>query len=101
MRIGGSGPSGALSASLSMAIASSGVLPWMSCVARLATAIAVSQPKVWKVALSITFFPPSSRNLIHIRSMSPQSALPAVPTASAFSISPRFFGSPMALSIFC
>src|SRR5216110_2492981 len=52
-------------------------------VASLATAIAVSHPKVWNVARSMIFFPPSSRNLIHIRSMSPQSALPTVPTASA------------------
>ena len=47
------------------------------CLVALATAMAVWQPKDWKVALSMTRRPFSSRNLIHIRSMSPQSPLPA------------------------
>ena len=69
------------------------VFPAMSSVATLATAMAVSQPKVWKVARSITLRPASSsRNFTHIRSMSPQSALPTVPTESAFCISPTFLG---------
>ena len=73
----------------------------MSSVARLATAMAVSQPKVWNVARSITLRPSSSLNFTHIRSMSPQSGLPTVPTESAFSISPTFFGLAMASWIFC
>ena len=57
-----------------------------------ATAIAVWQPNDWKEARSITFLPSFSLNLSHIRNMSPQSAEPAVPTASASSISPTFCG---------
>src|SRR5205085_4233647 len=44
--------------------------------------------------------PFSSLNLIHIRSMSPQSTLPTVPTASASFISPRLRGFLIASSIF-
>src|ERR1051325_1767659 len=40
----------------------------------------------------MTFFPFCCLNLIHIRSISPQPALPTVPTASAASSSPMFFG---------
>src|SRR4051812_12774519 len=62
--------------------------------------MAVSQPNVWKVALSMTFLPLSSRNFIHMRTMSPQFGLPTVPTVSAPSISPMFFGLAMASAIF-
>src|ERR1700741_2344614 len=48
----------------------------------------------------MTRLPPSSLNLTHIRSISPQSTLPTVPTASAPSISPRFRGLRNASSIF-
>src|SRR5207247_10242593 len=51
--------------------ASSAVLPLINSVARLATAMAVSQPNDWKVALSITFLPFSSLYLIQRRSISP------------------------------
>src|SRR5260370_28939673 len=61
--------------------------------------MAVSQPNVWKVALSITRFPSTSLNFTHMRSISPQSSLPTVPTASASSSSPRFFGCLIASSI--
>src|ERR1700739_1285946 len=40
----------------------------------------------------MTRLPPSSLNFTHIRSISPQSSLPTVPTASAPSSSPRFLG---------
>src|SRR2546425_8441986 len=40
----------------------------------------------------MTFFPRSSLYLIHIRSNSPHSELPTVPTASASGNSPRFCG---------
>ena len=72
--------------------ASWAVLPRIISVARLATAMAVSQPKVWKVARSMTFRPFSSLNLIHKRTMSPQEGLPTVPMASADSNAPMFFG---------
>src|ERR1043166_9292938 len=49
----------------------------------------------------MTLRPFSSLNLTHIRSMSPQSALPTVPIASAFSISPRFCGFLTAASMRC
>ena len=82
-------------------LAAATVFPASISVATLATAIAVWQPNVWNVARSITFLPPSSLNFTHIRSMSPQSALPTVPTESAFSISPRFFGLAMASWMRC
>src|SRR6188508_2664629 len=44
----------------------------------------------------MTLRPSSSRYLIHMRTMSPQSGLPTVPTASASVISPRFCGFAMA-----
>ncbi len=98
--IGGSGPSGAASSCPLIASASAAVLPRINSVAMLATAIAVWQPNVWNVARSMTFRPPSSSlNFTHIRSMSPQSGLPTVPTASAFSISPRFCGFSRAASM--
>src|SRR5688572_242651 len=100
MRIGGSGPRSAARSSPERAIASSGVFPFTNSVARLATAIAVSHPKVWKVARSITFLPFSSLNLIHIRTMSPQFGLPTVPTASGDCISPMFLGFAIASAIF-
>ena len=54
--------------------------------------MAVSQPKDWKLARSMTLRPPSSLNFTHTRSMSPQSALPTVPMASALGSSPMFSG---------
>jgi len=65
-------------------------------VAMLATAMAVWQPKLWKDALSMTFLPSFSVNFSHIRSMSPQSGLPTVPTESASAISPMLLGLAMA-----
>src|ERR1700730_1491499 len=47
----------------------------------------------------MTRFPSTSLNFTHIRNISPQSSLPTVPTASAPSNSPRFFGCLIASSI--
>src|ERR1700674_5863195 len=79
--MGGNGPRAGANSWGVMARTSSAVLPRINSVARLATAMAVSQPKLWKVALSITFLPAWSLNLIQRRIMSPQAALPAAPTA--------------------
>lgn len=57
-----------------------------------ATAMAVWQPKAWKEARSMTLRPSFSVNLSHIRSMSPQSGEPTVPTESASVISPWLRG---------
>src|SRR5215471_11033225 len=46
----------------------------------------------------MTRLPSTSLNFTHIRSISPQSSLPTVPTASAPSSSPRFFGCLIASS---
>ena len=54
--------------------------------------MAVWQPKLWNEARSMTFFPSFSENLSHIRTMSPHSGLPTVPTESASVISPMFWG---------
>lgn len=62
--------------------------------------MAVWQPKDWKEARSITLRPSLSVNFSHIRSMSPQSGEPTVPTASASVISPWFFGSARASRTF-
>src|SRR6267143_4574573 len=97
--MGGRGPRSPASSSVFSESASSAVLPLINSVARLATAMAVSQPNDWKVALSITFFPRSSLYLIHIRSISPHSELPTVPTASAFGSSPTFCGFAIASRI--
>ena len=66
----------------------------------LATAIAVSQPKLWKLALSMTFSPSCSLYFTHSLSISPHSELPTVPTESASAISPTFFGSRIASATF-
>src|ERR1041385_1535846 len=100
--MGGSGPSSPANSSVFMASASSAVLPLINSVARLATAMAVSQPKDWNVARSITLRPFSCLYLIHIRSISPHSELPTVPMASALGNSPMFCGLAMASVIrFC
>src|SRR6202043_412329 len=96
---GGNDPRGADKSSPLIVRASSTVLPEISSVATLATAIAVPQPNVWKVALSMTRFPSTSLNFTHMRNISPQSSLPTVPTASAPASSPKFFGCLIASSI--
>src|SRR6266496_1468465 len=100
--MGGSGPSSPARSFVPRERASSAVLPLINSVARLATAMAVSHPNDWNVALSMTFLPRSSLYLIHIRSISPHCELPTVPTESASGNSPRFCGFLSASSIcFC
>src|SRR5579883_1320332 len=48
----------------------------------------------------MTFLPLSSLNFTHMRSISPQSELPTVPTASASGNSPMFWGLRRASAIF-
>ena len=99
--MGGSAPRSPDSSSAFRLLASSAVLPLSISVAMDATAMAVWQPKLWNEALSMTFLPSFSVNLSHIRSMSPQSGEPTVPTESASSISPWFCGLARVSRTFC
>ena len=57
--VGGKGPRSAAISTPERARASEVLLPLISSVAKLAAAMAVSQPKDWKEALSMTFLPVS------------------------------------------